>query len=176
MHLLVAEASRFEAHATGHFGIGNGGRHEVERATCGLWPKGDLAASLADLHAFHARDGGEVVGRRRGVGRRGHQHPILHQRDARGTFRAGAAHPDVGTKAKPVLCHDVHPRQRMKRSNGVGVGHLPQRLGRQPLHGSRNLTGIGGSAASAIPPTSASGKACHIWVMKSRLSLDKACS
>ena len=142
MHLPVAEASRFEAHATGHLRIGNRGRHEVECATRGLWTKGNLASPFADLHALHPRDRGEVIGRRRGVGRRGHQHPILHQRDSRRTLRAAAAHADIGPKTKPIFRHHVHSRQRMKRPNGVAVGHLPKRLGRQALHGSRNLTRI----------------------------------
>ncbi len=61
MHLLVAEASRFEAHATGHLRIGNGGRHEVQSATGGLRTKGDLASPFADLHALHPRNRGEVI-------------------------------------------------------------------------------------------------------------------
>ena len=158
VHLLVAEASCFEANAACHFGFRNGGRHEVECATCGLGPKGDLAASFANLHPFHTGHGGEVVGGRRRVRSRRHQHPIFHQGDARGTFRTGAAHPDVGTKAKPVLCHEVDPCQRMERANGVGVRHLPQRLGRQPLHGPGNFTRVGRSARQRDSPHLSFGK------------------
>ena len=142
VHLLVAEASRFEAHAAGHLGIGNGGRHEVQRATRGLGSEGDLASPFADLHALHPRNRGEVIRGRRGVGRWGHQHPILHQRDPRRPFRSAAAHADIGPEAKPILRHHVHPRQRVERPNGISVGHLPKRLGRKALHGSRNFTRV----------------------------------
>ena len=95
-----------------------------------------------------------IVGSNRptgGVRRRRHQHPVLHQRDSGGPLRAAAAHADIGSKAKSVLCHHVHPRQRVQRPDGVGVRHLAKGFRGQALHGSWNLAGVGCASSEGNP-------------------------
>ena len=140
--LLVAKASRFHPNTPGEFFVRDGGGDHVQGAARRLRSEGDLAPPLAHLHTFHAGHRGEVVRGGCGVGRRCHQHAVLHQGDARRTVCARAAHADVGPQAKPVLLDQIQPRQGVQRLHRVGVGHLAEHLGRQALHRPRNFAGV----------------------------------
>jgi hypothetical protein len=87
----------------GVLAVGDARRHEVDRPRHRMRPVDDAARPLHDAHARHARHHGKVVGRRRAVGCRPEQHPILHEGQLLAAIADCAAHADVRAQAEAVF-------------------------------------------------------------------------
>ena len=88
----------------------NGRGDHVECAADGVWALDDGGWPLEDFKGGHAPRGGEIVGGRRGIRRRGDEHAVFEQRDARAALRGHAADADVGAQPEAVLQLDRHAR------------------------------------------------------------------
>ncbi len=115
-----------QAGLAGQLGLRNRGGDQVDRATSGARPVLDRGGSLDDLDRAHARGGGKVVGRRRGVGRRRDQHAVLHDGDAAVAVDARATDTDVRAQAEAFLFHHVHARCLAQDALDVGVFEVLQ--------------------------------------------------
>ena len=114
----------------------NGRADEVDGATYGIGPMGNLAGALHHLDAVHAAHAGEIVGTGGRVRSRCDRHAILKNGNAAAPLRATAPQPDVGPQAEAVLLLDVHAGHAAQGSVHVHIAMPLQRFGRQ--HGHRS--------------------------------------
>ena len=95
----------------------------------------DRSRTLGNFDPRHARDAGEVICRRGGVGCRRNQDAVFHQRHARGTVSSRPANPDIGTQAKAILFLQVDTGDLAQHPDRVAISEFGKVFGVQYLHG-----------------------------------------
>ena len=118
----------------------------IQRATGCAWPDDDRSGSFENLERIHAPLRREVVGRRRGVGRRRDQDAIFEQRDACTTVETGTANADVRAQPEAFFFLDVDTRHRAQHAQDVGVVEELERLAIDDMRRARHVRHIAGAA------------------------------
>ena len=91
---------------------------------------------------MHATGGGEVVGRRRGIGRRSDQDVVFQERDASAAFARHAADADVGPQAKAIFDLYGHPGNLPGHALDIGIGESLHVLGPDDVGGPRHAPDV----------------------------------
>ena len=84
-----------------------------------------LAGALEDFDTAHPADAWGVVGRRFGIGSRGHHDAVLHHRHLGGAPAIDAAQADVRKIAESFLIADVDPGDLLQHPRRTRVGLRP---------------------------------------------------
>ena len=100
------------------------GGHIIEHAAGGDGTRLDLTGALANFDGFHPAWRGRVIGRGSGIGRRRHQHAVLHHRDFAAAIGPRSPHPNVRPQTVPVLLLNVEAGHLPEHRVDVIGGHL----------------------------------------------------
>ncbi len=82
----------------------------------------DRGGPLGHFHGAHPRCCREIIGGRRGVGRRRDRHAVFHQHDTGRAIRARPAQADIRPQAITVLFLDVHARHDAQDALDIALG------------------------------------------------------
>ncbi len=117
---LMAVLAGLQLHHAGLIGGNRRGQH-VQRAAHGEGPVTQGVRAFQHLHAVEAAGAGEVIGRRRRVGRGGDGNAVFHHGDAVASVGAGAANTDIGPQAVALFLLHIDAGHIAQNAVHVGV-------------------------------------------------------
>ena len=144
MQVGVRRAVLADAHVCHHaHGVRDRRRDHVDGAARGARPDGDRRRTLEDFERVHAPLRREIVGRRRGIGRRRNEDAVLEQCDASAAVQPGTTNADVGPEPEAFLFLQVDARHGSQRAQDIARVEDFQRLAVDLVRGPRNVGDIG---------------------------------